>query len=169
MDRLRDTAIAVFDATWTMLDNNDLWEALTGDVPGRGGRPANLVWRTFTGEPGRVRHPDLAAYRASLVADLRDVSARYPADRDLAGMIAALRSGSTEFARLWEQSTVSRHGNERKTVVHPEVGELDLDCDVLSVHGAYLRIVVFTAAPGSAAADRLRLLTVLGTEVMSPT
>jgi transcriptional regulator with XRE-family HTH domain len=167
MDRLRDAPIAVFDAAWTLLDGNELWAALTGFAPGRGGRPANIVWRAFTGDPGRVRHADPEGYRASLVADLRDVATRYPADHDLAGMIGALWAGSPEFARLWEQSTVSHHGNERKTVVHPDAGEIELDCDVLSVHGADLRIVVFTAPPGSEAADRLRLLSVLGTEVMT--
>jgi MmyB-like transcription regulator ligand binding domain len=95
------------------------------------------------------------------------VATRYPADRELAAMIGALRTSSPEFARLWERSTVARHGSERKTVDHPEVGELELDCDVLSVHGADLRIIVFTAAPGSEAADKLRLLTVLGTEDMT--
>jgi hypothetical protein len=35
------------------------------------------------------------------------------------------------------------------------------------VHGADLRIIVFTAAPGSEAADKLQLLIVLGTEDMT--
>jgi MmyB-like transcription regulator ligand binding domain len=95
------------------------------------------------------------------------VATRYPADRELAAMIGALRTSSPEFARLWERSTVARHGSERKTVDHPEVGELELDCDVLSGHGADLRIIVLTAAPGSEAADKLKLLTVLGTEDMT--
>ncbi|MEV7739184.1 hypothetical protein AB0O75_45380 [Streptomyces sp. NPDC088921] len=64
-------------------------------------------------------------------------------------------------------STVSHHRSERKTVAHPHVGDLELDCHVLSVHGSDLRIVVYTAAPGSEAADKLQLLTVLGTENMA--
>ncbi len=167
LDRLSDTPIAVFDAAWTLLEHNDLWTTLTGDVPGRGGRPANIVWRCFHGDEGRVRHPFPEDYKNSLVADLRDVASRYPADRELADMIGALRRSSPEFAHLWELSTVAHHGHERKTVDHPEVGALELDCDVLSVHGADLRIIVFTAVPGSGAADKLRLLTVLGTEDMT--
>ncbi len=167
LDRLADTPIAVFDAAWTLLEHNELWTALTGDVRGHGGRSTNIVWRSFSGDTGRVRHPFQEDYQKSLVADLRDVAARYPADRQLAAMISALRTSSPEFARLWELPTVAHHGNERKTIDHPEVGELELDCDVLSVHGADLRIIVFTAAPGSEAADKLRLLTVLGTEDMT--
>lgn len=77
-------------------------------------------------------------------------------------MIGALRRSSPEFARLWKGSAVAHHRSESKTVDHPHVGEVELDCDVLSVHGADLRIVVYTAARGSEAADKLRLLTVLG-------
>jgi len=55
-----------------------------------------------------------------------------------------------------------------QTIDHPQFGELELDRDVLSVHGMDLRIIVFTAAPNSAAAGKLRLLTVLGTEEMAP-
>lgn len=167
LDRLADAPIAVFDASWTRLEQNGLWIALTGDARGRAGRPANIVWRIFNNERGRIRHPFPDDHKASLVADLRDVASRYPADRQLSAMITALRRSSAEFARLWELSTVAHHGSERKIIDHPDVGELELDCDVLSVHGADLRIIVFTAAPGSEAAGKLRLLSALGAEDMS--
>lgn len=172
LDRLTDTPIAVFDAAWTLIHHNDPWAALTGDDwHGRSGRSANVVWRVFHDDTGPVRHTNLEKHKASLVADLRDVAARYPADRELMAMIGALRTSSPDFARLWKGSTVSHHKSERKTVEHPHVGEIELDCDVLSVHGSDLRIVVYTAAPGSEAADKLRLVTVLGVEDMpsSPT
>ena len=60
-------------------------------------------------------------------------------------------------------STVAHRGSQTEIADHPGVGELELDCDVLSVHGADLRIIVFTATPGSQAASKLRLPTVLGT------
>jgi len=49
------------------------------------------------------------------------------------------------------------------------VGSIELDCDVLSVHGSDLRIIVFTAPPRSSASESLRLLSVLGTETGSTT
>ena len=82
-------------------------------------------------------------------------------------MITTLRRSSPAFAHLWELSVITHHGHERKTIDHPDAGELELDCDVLTVHGADLRIIVFTAAPGSEAADKLRLLSVLGSQDMS--
>jgi len=83
------------------------------------------------------------------------------------------RTSSTHVIKLandtlWDRPTVGHHGHERKTINHPQFGELELDCDVLSVHGMDLCIIVFTADPNSAAAGKLRLLTVLGTEEMAP-
>ena len=42
------------------------------------------------------------------------------------------------------------------------VGWLTLDCDVLTVHGSDLQIVVFTAEPGTPDAEALALAVVIG-------
>jgi hypothetical protein len=76
-------------------------------------------------------------------------------------MITEPRTTSPAFARLWDRASVAHHGNEWKTIDHPDLGELD--CDVLTVHGTDLRIVVFTARPESEAAEKLRVLTAHGT------
>lgn len=56
--------------------------------------------------------------------------------------------------------------SERKTIAHPEVGLITLDCDVLTAAGSDLRIVVYTARPGTSDADSLELLRVLGTQTL---
>ncbi len=47
-------------------------------------------------------------------------------------------------------------------------GPITVDCDVLSVPDGDLRIVVYTAVPGSDDAAKLDLLRVTGTERFSP-
>ena len=44
---------------------------------------------------------------------------------------------------------------------------LTLDCDVLTVAGSDLRIMIYTAEPGTEDADRLALLTVVGTRALA--
>lgn len=44
------------------------------------------------------------------------------------------------------------------------MGPVALDCDTLGVAGPDLRITVYTAEPGSADAERLALLAVLGSQ-----
>jgi transcriptional regulator with XRE-family HTH domain len=164
LDRFPDTPVAVFDAAWTRLDQNQMWTALTGTPRGRGDHHDNLIWRHFLGPPDRVRHPRLEDYRASIVADLHRVHTQYPADADLASLVTALRQGSGDFARLWDTSALAEHGSERKTIDHPDLGPIELDCDIVTVHGAELRLIIFTAEPGSPAADQLRLLAVVGSQ-----
>jgi hypothetical protein len=47
------------------------------------------------------------------------------------------------------------------------VGTLTLDCDVLHVHGSDLRLVVFSAPPGTPDADALALIGVVGLQSFS--
>lgn len=158
LDRLADTPVGVFDATWTRLDQNGPWTALTGDGRPDGGFADNLVWRHFLGDGDRVHHPDAAGYRASLVADLRRVHSLHPTDPDLTTLVSTLREDSPEFRELWDTAALGDHGNQRKTVVHPDVGEVELDCDVVTVSGSGLRLVIFTAEPESRAAEQLEEL-----------
>lgn len=51
--------------------------------------------------------------------------------------------------------------------VDPQVGPLTLDCDVLTVAGSDLHIMIYTAEPGTPDGERLALLTVLGTQALA--
>ena len=101
-----------------------------------------------------------------MVADLRAATARYPTDAGLRSLIKDLRGNSTDFARLWDTGIVAVHETDTKTIHHPDVGILTLDCDVLMAPGSDLRIVAYTAAPGSDACDRLGGLNVIGAQDM---
>ncbi|MFD3927164.1 helix-turn-helix transcriptional regulator [Streptomyces sp. NPDC058614] len=167
LDRLTGTPVAVSDAAWTLLLANPLYVALMGE---RHGNERNAVWRNFLGSGNsRVRHtPEgLRTLEAVQVAELRATANRYPADQRLRKLIAELRANSARFAELWESGAVGRPEASRKTIDHPQVGPLTLDCDVLSVAGSDLRIMIYTAEPGTEDAERMALLGVLGTQELS--
>ncbi|WP_446040905.1 helix-turn-helix domain-containing protein [Streptomyces sp. SID1121] len=166
LDRLAGSPVGVYDAAWTLLLANPLYAALMGDPSGWRGHERNGVWRNLVGPGSRVRHtPDARReFEAALVADLRATAGRYPADRQLRRLVAELRAQSDRFAELWDTGVVGRHEAARKTVDHPDVGPVTLDCDVLSVAGSDLRLMIYTAEPGTEDADRLALLAVLGTQ-----
>jgi transcriptional regulator with XRE-family HTH domain len=168
LDRLGGTPVAVYDAAWNLLLANPLYAALLGDPSGWRGNERNGVWRSFVGPGSRVRHTprERRAFEATLAADLRATASRYPTDRRLRQLIDDLCANSVRFAELWETGAVSRHEASRKTVDHPQVGAVTLDCDVLSVAGNDLRIMVYTAEPGTEDAERLALLGVLGTQAL---
>jgi transcriptional regulator with XRE-family HTH domain len=169
LDQLDGTPVAVYDAGWTLLAWNHLWAALLGDPSTLHGRDRNVLWRHFAGADGRVSHTGAgnAIFEASAVGDLRSATARYPDDGNLRRLVADLRAASTRFAELWDARAVGTHEMDHKTINHPEIGPLTLDCDVLTAVGSDLRIVAYTAPPGSDAADKLRLLAVIGTQSMA--
>ena len=162
--RLGDFPVGVFSADWTLLSWTPAWAALLGDPSARTQAERNLVrtvfvtgHRTLAAWP--VRH-DRDALRPALVADLRTALVDYPRDRGLIDLVAELRSTSAEFARLWVQGAVGPHVSARKTIVHPEVGEVTCDCDVLTVPDCDIRLIVYTVAAGSADAEKLEFLRV---------
>ncbi|MBX6169719.1 MAG: helix-turn-helix domain-containing protein [Thermobispora bispora] len=166
LDRLADTPVAVSDAAMTLLVTNRMYAALMGDPSGLRGFERNGVWRNFTGWPSRVRHTpqEQRAFEEGMVAELRATAARYPADRQLQRMIAELRAKSERFARLWDSGVVGRLETSHKTIEHPQAGLVTLDCDTLRVDNWDLLIQVYSAEPGTEAAEKLRLISVLGTQ-----
>jgi transcriptional regulator with XRE-family HTH domain len=164
VDRLADLPVAVYDPAWTIITWNAAWAGLMGDPSAVSGRDRNLLWRTFTGKSTRVRKSDAEAdeFEASAVADLRRAVGTYPDDASLRLLVDDLRQASPRFAKLWAERAVKSAGPNSKTIIHPEVGAITLDCDVLTVAGSDLRLVVYTAEPSSPDADRLRLVQVIG-------
>jgi transcriptional regulator with XRE-family HTH domain len=164
LDRLADVPVVVIDASWQVVAANALAVALVGDSSGAPPRERNVAWRHFTGAPTRFRRdPEQdARMDAEAAADLREALGRYPDDAVLTSLIEDLLVASPRFAELWERRPVAQRNASRKTVAHPEVGDVTLDCDILTVRGSDLRLIVYTAAPGSEDAQKLALLTSIG-------
>ncbi|TWH71864.1 helix-turn-helix protein [Modestobacter roseus] len=163
--RLPDVAIGVWTSHWTLLTANDAWRSLLGDM-----RPGlNLVVAEFTGRAPQVvwADGDSERHERALVSDLRCAQLRYPDDPSVQAVIRELLAVD-RFAQLWAEGTVTEHRVQAKTFRHPLVGQLTLDCDVLTVAGTDLRIVTYTAEPGTEDASRFDLVRTLGTVETSP-
>ncbi|MEU3374384.1 helix-turn-helix domain-containing protein [Streptomyces sp. NPDC006711] len=162
--RLGEFPVGVFSADWTLLTWTPAWAVLMGDPSSRTHAERNLVRAAFaTGPTGLTSWPviqDGDTLNTALVADLRTALLNYPDDRSLTGLVAELRSTSAEFTRLWDEGAVGPHVSARKTVLHPQAGEVTCDCDVLTVPGSDIRLVVYTVAAGSADAEKLEFLQV---------
>jgi len=170
LDRLANTPVAVYDATWTLIVANAPYEALMGDTSTWRGIERNSVWRHVVGPGTRAVHTaqEQADFNAGLVADLRLTTTRYPADRRLRDLVNELSARSPRFVELWESAEIApqQDRSRHKIIGHPAVGRITLDCDTLVVAGDDLRITVYTADPGSDDAERLALAIVLGTQAL---
>lgn len=169
VDQLSTVPAAVYDARWDPIARNAMWVAVIGDPLDRPEHERNLLWRSFTGLEMRVRRSaaEQHDYEEALVADLRSSLGRYRDDERLAQLIAELRDSSRRFRVLWDARHVGSYEQERKTIDHPELGLLKLDCDILTTHRHDLRVAVHTAVPDSESARQLHELHAANTRQLS--
>jgi hypothetical protein len=80
-----------------------------------------------------------------------------------AGELArALQKVSAEFGTLWDQHEVAKRFEDHKTLIHPELGPIELDCQVLFTEDQSQALLVLTAPPRTEGYEKLQLLAVLG-------
>jgi transcriptional regulator with XRE-family HTH domain len=171
LDRL-DTPAMVLNDLAEALAQNAMAVALLGDETRflRGDLNRSRFYRWFTDPAERALHPDEEHdhISRSYVASLRLALGRRPDDPRARALVDALLAASPRFAELWPEHDVSwRPGNEPKTLLHPEVGRLELECQVLVGEAEGQMLLVYTATPGTESADRLELLGVIGRQQFS--
>jgi transcriptional regulator with XRE-family HTH domain len=152
------------------LAQNPLAEALVGVQTRHTGLRRSMIYRWFTDPAERRIHPeeDHALHSRIWVASLRAVHGRVPPDPEAHDLVDHLLRQSEEFATLWERHEVASPTGKLKRFAHPLIGPLTLHCQILiSDQNVTERLVVFTAAPGSEDAQRLQLLSVVGSQHFS--
>ncbi|MEU1320109.1 MmyB family transcriptional regulator [Streptomyces tibetensis] len=97
----------------------------------------------------------------AVVALLRAEAGRYPHDRGLRDLVGELCTVSDEFRTRWAAHNVRIHHGGVKRFRHPDAGFLELTYQPLdlpvSAHEAH-SMTFYTAEPGTAYEDRLKLL-----------
>ncbi|MEU1289801.1 helix-turn-helix transcriptional regulator [Kitasatospora sp. NPDC005856] len=164
LDRLHDTPAQVVSDLGDVLAQNPMAAAVFGDLGALVPERRNLLLRWFTDPASRALfppedHEDLA--RAH-VASLRAARTARPGDRRGAELLEQLLATGEEFTSWWECHEVARRRGGRKRVLHPVVGLLELECEVLAAGGEEQLLLVHTAVPGGESASRLELLRILG-------
>ncbi|SNY08449.1 helix-turn-helix transcriptional regulator [Paractinoplanes atraurantiacus] len=164
LDALTDLPAMVISDLGVILVQNPLGVALLGEHTTRTGLARSFVYRWFTEPAARELYPpeDRDRQGEIQVADLRAAVAMRPADPFARRLVAALRAESPEFAALWDRHDVAVRRSDRKRIVHPTVGIIDIDCEVLATARQDQHLLVFTPRPGTDAAGRLDLLKVVG-------
>ena len=90
--------------------------------------------------------------------------ARRGYDADSSALIERLSASSAEFAALWRLHEVAVPRHRRMRLLHPAVGPLVLDCEILLTPSDDQRLVIYTAPPGTPEIEQLELLRVVGSE-----
>jgi transcriptional regulator with XRE-family HTH domain len=163
---LLDTPAQIVSDLGVTLVQNRLAVALLGDQTHHTGLRRSMIYRWFTEPAARGLFPtaDHARHSGNHVAALRAVHGRAADDPEARELVDHLLRESPEFATLWERHEVKDRSGTLKRFLHPLVGALTLDCQVLTAENEKERLIAFTAAPGSEDADRLALLGVVGAQ-----
>ena len=164
LDRLSDTPALILSNLGETLVQNRMADALFGDKSGYTGLARSEIYRWFTDPAERQRYPEHDRDRQSR-AQVANLRAAYGSmgPRSRAGELArALQKASPEFAALWERHEVARRFEDHKTLIHPELGPIEVDCQVLFTEDQSQALLVLTAPPRTEGFEKLQLLGVLG-------
>jgi transcriptional regulator with XRE-family HTH domain len=169
LTQLGPAPVGVFAADWRLIWWNRGWTALIGDPSPLAPEDRSLVRSRFPvdRDHGRLSSRPIIsengeATDVAVVGDLRRASARYPDDPRLTGLIQSRLDGNPRFAEVWHSGVVGHHTEDRKTIRHPDIGDITVDCDVIGYGGSDLKIVIYSAVPGSEDESKLGLALVTG-------
>ncbi|MDP9793685.1 transcriptional regulator with XRE-family HTH domain [Catenuloplanes nepalensis] len=163
-DRLTDTPAEIVTEMGETLRQTPLGVALVGDLTRYTGPSRSIGYRWFTDPATRaLYHPDDHAHHSRVFASgLRAlVTLRGPGSHP-ARIAELLLERSEDFRTHWNTHEVNIGFDEGKRFIHPEVGQIDLNCQSLVDPGQSHRMLVYTVAPGSVSYERLQLLSVIG-------
>ena len=163
-DRLQDTPVEIITELGETLRQSPLGVALTGDSTRFTGPSRSIPYRWFADPATRLLydpadHPYLSRVFAS---GLREVVTVRGPDSRAAHIADLLYARSEEFRGVWNEHEVGVRPTEVKRFIHPEVGPLELNCQVLLDPDQSHRLLVYTAVPGTESHEKLELLSVIG-------
>ncbi|MFC8716069.1 helix-turn-helix transcriptional regulator [Kitasatospora sp. NPDC057198] len=164
LDRLGDTPAQLLTDLGDLLAQNVLAEALFGCVCTVAEPDRNIVWRWFTEPAVREAYP--AEERDPLgrlhVAELRAAATRRGFDPPTRALLDRLTAASPEFTALWQHHEVAVRRTSRLRVLHPEIGPIEFDYELLQTQAADQRLRLFTPPPDSTDPGPLELLRLIG-------
>ncbi|MFF0332776.1 helix-turn-helix transcriptional regulator [Streptomyces fimicarius] len=168
LDRLDDTPAEIVTELGETLRQTPLGVALTGDTTRYTGLARSIGYRWFTDPATRTLYAaeDHAFLSRMFASGLRELATLRGTGSRAAHCAELLREESQEFRRLWDQHEIGIRPDQVKRFVHPEVGVLELNCQRLLDPDQSHSLLVYTAAPGSESHERLRLLSVIGTQTL---
>ncbi|MGV0741887.1 helix-turn-helix domain-containing protein [Mycolicibacterium sp. XJ870] len=159
LDALHQAPALLLGRCTEVLAWNTLGVALHPELIDLAAEQRSMAHLLFSNDATRALFPDWEDVARDTVGTLRCEAGRRPDDTDLATLVDDLSRRSTAFRAWWSEHHVyAKHSGTRR-FRHPLVGELTLRHQTLTVAGQPDQLLlVYTAAPGTADADRLSLL-----------
>lgn len=138
-----------------VLAANDLARALSPNLQAG----ENRLRAVFLDPAEQALYPDWDQATAALVAGFRESVGTDADDPRFVQLVGELSLSSERFRRLWARHDVQSREGMPARIHHPQVGDLTLSREKLSIGGAEGQLlVIYHAQPGTASAEKLAIL-----------
>jgi transcriptional regulator with XRE-family HTH domain len=161
LDSMTGSAAFVANGRLDILATNTLGRALHSPLFDNPGGSANFARFQFLDPRAQDFYPHWEGAANTTVALLRTEAGRNPDDKDLRELVGELSTVSEQFRTRWAAHDVRIHHAGAKQFRHPAVGDLELiyhTLDLPTPDGGKLALTIYTAEPGTASEDGLKLL-----------
>lgn len=160
LDAFPGAAAYVLGPAFDVLASNSIADALLAPF----GAERNMPRILFTHPNARTVFVEWPVVASATVHALRLNAGRFPADRDISGLVAELTERSAEFRELWTDQVVGGLVRAFKVFVHPEVGRIELTYQTFDVRDAPgQQLLVGTPDPGSRSEEAITYLASMAT------
>jgi transcriptional regulator with XRE-family HTH domain len=159
LERLDRVPALVIGRRMDVLAWNPMAAELICDFGAMPRRERNMARLTFLDESTRSLYPEWDRAAANGAALLRSAAGRWPDDPELEALVGELSVKSEEFVRAWARHEVSENMHGTKRIHHPQVGELTLLYETLTLPDEpEQQLVTYTAQADTESQARLDLL-----------
>jgi transcriptional regulator with XRE-family HTH domain len=160
LDAITNAPAVINNGRGDMVAANTLARALFSEMfASSPRRPVNNARFVFLDPRSTTFYRDWSKAADDTVAILRTQAGQDPHNKALSDLVGELSTQSEEFRARWAAHNVRQHFTGTKRVRHPAVGDIELTYEVFDVStDGDLRLVVYTAQPGSTSEDALKLL-----------
>ena len=161
LDTMTGSAVFVANGRLDILAANTLGRVLHSPMFDDPRRQPNFARFQFLDPRSRDFYQDWESAATVTAALLRAEAGRRPHDTELRELVGELSTVSEEFRTRWAAHDVRIRHDGAKQFHHPVVGTLDLGYCTLALPAedrSDLRLTIYTATPGSASEDGLKVL-----------
>jgi transcriptional regulator with XRE-family HTH domain len=169
LDRLHDTPALLLSRCGEVVAQTPAHVAFAGELTNFEGMERSEYYRWFAHPESRALYaePEVSTNSRLFVSMLRTAATIDGPKSICASIVRALQKLSPEFVEIWDAHEVVVAHSRTKRFRHPSVGELELYCELIQSRDQQQTLIVFTAEPGSESAEKLDLLSVLGSQAMN--
>jgi hypothetical protein len=159
MDAITGAPTWVRNERMDLITANPLGRALFSPLFADPVRPVNNARFVFLNPESRNFYIDWEQGANDIVATLRSYAGRQPHNKGLSDLVGELATRSEEFRTRWAAHNVRFHRTGIKRMHHPVVGDLELSYEAMELPAnPGWTMFAYTAEPGSASDERLKLL-----------